>query len=337
LCIVLMDNPRGVLCSPDEATAWVGSWNQYKAKGTDEQFWLSLYSGDPVSVDRKGGRESIFAPHPFCGLVGGIQPDLLASLRDDRGRDNGLLDRIVFSYPSAFPVRRWTERELSPESETDWSDVIRRLESVDMRIVDDHPRPWVARFTSEARTHFIEWFNTNGREMEEPDGRTGALSKGEARLARVALILSRMRLACDPERPLVTPDGAPPVERCDIEGAVRLDVYFASHREHALSRMSRGAGDADSHALRQWIRRRRLKTFRESEVAADVRRFRADPESLTSAIRSLTSLGAIRPKPETAIEGRKGRKPSPAHEVHPELLEAPGNTINTGNRLADAS
>ncbi len=320
LCLVLADNPRGVLCSPDEATAWVGSFNQYRSGGTDEQFWLSVYSGDPVSVDRKGGRESTYVPHPFCAVLGGIQPDLLASLRDDRGRDNGFLDRIVFSFPDEFPDRQWTDQEVSPEAERDWSEAIDRLYAVSMRVVDDHPRPWLAKFTPEARARFVSWFNRNGREMGEPESRAGAMSKAEGRLARLALILSRLRLACDPCQVLQDADGVPPVSLADVEGAVRLTEYFANHLEGAAHRMTRGTGSADALLLAEWAKRNKLPLFREAEARETLRRFRDDPETLAAAIRLLTNSGVIRPKPETAISGKAGRKPSPAYEVHPDLL-----------------
>ena len=63
LVIILADNPRGVLCDPDEASGWVASFNEYKGKGgSDRQFWLSVWGSAPVSVDRKGGRESTYVP-----------------------------------------------------------------------------------------------------------------------------------------------------------------------------------------------------------------------------------------------------------------------------------
>ena len=43
LVAILADNPRGVLVDPDEATSWVASFNEYKAKGSDRQFWLSIW------------------------------------------------------------------------------------------------------------------------------------------------------------------------------------------------------------------------------------------------------------------------------------------------------
>jgi hypothetical protein len=87
LAVILADNPRGVLCDPDEATGWVASFNEYKGRsGSDRQFWLSVWGSAPVSVDRKGGRESIHVPFPFVSVLGGLPPDMRTSLRDERGR-----------------------------------------------------------------------------------------------------------------------------------------------------------------------------------------------------------------------------------------------------------
>jgi hypothetical protein len=105
LAIVLQDNPRGVLCDPDELTAWANGMGDYKAKGSDRQFRLSIWSSVPVSVDRKGGRESFYVPHPFVAVLGGLPPAMLSALHEEKGRADGFLERILFVWPDddAFP------------------------------------------------------------------------------------------------------------------------------------------------------------------------------------------------------------------------------------------
>ena len=67
----------------DWPSAWVASFNEYKGKGgSDRQFWLSVWSCAEVSVDRKGGRESTYVPHPFASVVGGLPPAMLGSLAE---------------------------------------------------------------------------------------------------------------------------------------------------------------------------------------------------------------------------------------------------------------
>ncbi len=87
MAVVLKDNPRGVLCDPDEASAWVASFNEYKSKGgADRQFWLSLWSSDAVSVDRKGGREAARNATPGTGRR---HRRLARPARADPGRHRG--------------------------------------------------------------------------------------------------------------------------------------------------------------------------------------------------------------------------------------------------------
>src|SRR5271157_1073550 len=65
LVAILAANPRGVLANPDEATAWIGSFNQYRTRGTDRQFWLDIWSSTPHAVDREGGQRSHYVATPM--------------------------------------------------------------------------------------------------------------------------------------------------------------------------------------------------------------------------------------------------------------------------------
>jgi hypothetical protein len=91
---ILQANRRGVVLIKDELTGWVNSQNQYKGgRGTDRQFWLSNWAGVPATIDRKQQQGvPLIIPHPFCAVVGGIQPDLLGDLVDARGRADGFLN-----------------------------------------------------------------------------------------------------------------------------------------------------------------------------------------------------------------------------------------------------
>lgn len=324
VAIILKDNPRGVLRFLDEALAWVNGWNQYKGgKGTDEQFELSLYSGDSLSVDRKGGREGIYIEHPFSAFLGGLQPKLIHKLRGEGGTDNGFHDRIAFAYPDAFPKRIRTRGGVSEEAEKAWANAIERLHAVPMRVIgDEDVQPWRASLRPEADDRFTAWVEANGEAIDQADDedREGMLAKAEARLIRLALILSRLRLACDPSRPLLDGDRVPPIELEDIEGAERLTAYFINHADRVAVSLHGGAGSADASALLRWTKRNRKGEFREADARDHLPRFRGDPAALAAALQSLERDGAIRRKAEPAIEGKRGRKPSPLYEVRPELL-----------------
>lgn len=324
VAIILKENPRGVLRFLDEALAWVNSWNQYKGgKGTDEQFELSLYDCDTLSVDRKGGREGIYIEHPFSAFLGGIQPKLVHKLRGEGGTDNGFHDRIAFACPDTFPKRIRTKGGVSEEAERAWSEAIERLHAVPMRVIDDEDvQPWYASLRPEADDRFTAWVEANGEAIEQADDedREGMLAKAEGRLIRLALILSRLRLACDPSRPLLEGDRVPPIELEDIEGAERLTAYFINHADRVAVSLHGGARSANASTVLRWIKRHRKGEFREADVRNHLRGFHGNPAALTDALESLERDGAIRPKPEPSIPGKRGPKSTPLYEVRPELL-----------------
>jgi len=101
---LLQQNPRGIMLVRDELTAWVLGMNQYKGgRGADRQFWLSIWNGVPVTINRKG-QDPIVIDHPFGCISGCLPPDVLGDLTDERGRDDGLLDRLLLAYPDPVPA-----------------------------------------------------------------------------------------------------------------------------------------------------------------------------------------------------------------------------------------
>jgi hypothetical protein len=333
LAIILTDNPRGVLDDPDEASGWVAAFNEYKSGGADRQFWLSVWSCAAVSVDRKSGRESYHVPHPFIAVLAGVQPSMLGSLAEERGRDDGFIDRLLFAFPdaAAFPRQRWTRSELSPEAERDWAGAIERLHA--MQMVQDpetkSTRPFYVKFTDEAERAWAGWFDGHADESDAPDfpdDLAGAWSKMKGQTARFALILSRLALACDP----TSDPHSGPVDADHVRGAVAISNYFKTQAQRVRHEMTGGAGSTDAKAVLDWVRRNRKQTFRESDVAADLRRFRTNPRALSDALRALSGLGAIRPANEPRRPG-PGRTGSKTYEVHPDLIGAPDNPGNTAN------
>ena len=97
----------GLIVVPDEMTKWVMSMDQYKGgKGGDRPFYLSAWNGEPVYIDRaKHMTEPIVVPHPFLTVVGGMTPDMLSTLPEGRGRDDGFIARLLFAYPDRMAHR----------------------------------------------------------------------------------------------------------------------------------------------------------------------------------------------------------------------------------------
>ncbi|WP_316977275.1 DUF3987 domain-containing protein [Shumkonia mesophila] len=93
---ILVDNPAGVLGVYDEIAQLIGSFDAYRSsKGTsrDRSFWLQLYNGGAMPVDRVN-RGRILVPNWSLSVVGGIQPEVIRRLSGNLTAD-GLLARFI--------------------------------------------------------------------------------------------------------------------------------------------------------------------------------------------------------------------------------------------------
>jgi Protein of unknown function (DUF3987)/DnaB-like helicase N terminal domain len=325
LAAILAANPRGVLVDPDEATGWVGSFNQYRAKGTDRQFWLDLWSSRPTSVDREEGNRSYYLPSPLAVVLGGIPPDMMGVLQEDRGRNDGFIDRLLFSFPAEFPEQRWIKDELDHGDQTTWHAIVEKLHRQTMFYDEQKKllRPYLVNLSPRAEDVWAEWYDAHCKDMAAEDAAPwvpGVYSKLRGYCARLALILSRLRLALDPEaeREIIQA----PVEPADVLGAIRLTDYFKAHAARVYHRQTGGTRSQDGLAILQWIQRKGLTEFREALVRADLRRKFPDLASLAPALRALEEANAIRLKPETAPP-KRGPRPTRMFEVHPGLRPPP--------------
>ena len=105
-------NLAGVGVFKDELAGWFKDMNKYK-EGSDKEQWLSSWSGRGISVDRIS-RQSDYIAHPILPVLGGIQPLILAGFLTDENKDNGFIDRMLFSFPDLC-VERYIIDEIDPE------------------------------------------------------------------------------------------------------------------------------------------------------------------------------------------------------------------------------
>lgn len=218
---ICKENPRGLLAERDELVGWVKGMDQYKAggKGADRQFYLSLWSNRPVSVDRKGQSGPISVHRPFVAMVGSIQPDVLPELSENR--EDGMLERFLFAYPD--PINSlWTDDEISRGARAGYEDLHDCLRGLHMEMDEQgDPTKTPVTFSPEAREIFVDLYNGHRIEMGLP-GFPGYLrspwAKLEAYLLRITLILAACRF--------VENGVAERVEVEDVVKASALTDYF---------------------------------------------------------------------------------------------------------------
>jgi Protein of unknown function (DUF3987) len=229
LADILNENLRGLLIIKDELSGWLGAMNQYKqgGKGADRQFWLSVHTNQPVSVDRKSTDEPVIVARPFVSIVGGIQPEVLPDFGKDRG--DGLIDRFIPVYPKP-QVGRWSDDEISDHVREGYARTISSLYKLRHANDEEDPFPSRVPMTSEAKALFVAEYNRLHDELEAPgfpQRLRPAWGKLEAYFARFALILAMARVV---ELGNQGRGGAAEnVTRDDMAGAVKLLAYFKNH------------------------------------------------------------------------------------------------------------
>jgi hypothetical protein len=330
---ILRDNSRGVAMIKDELTSLFMGMNQYKSggKGSDRQFFLSAWSGSPVTIDRKSNPDGIpiHIPHPFLSIVGALTPGMLGEVTEAKGRDDGFLDRMLFAQPETVRVR-WQPGGIPPELALEWENAVRRLFGREMVLgANGRPRPYFVRLSAPASDAFSAWFDAHCEEAEDgdfPAHMKGAWSKFRAYCARLALVLYLLDLSFDP----AAPDPPPPLPAHCIHNAICLIDYFKNHARRARS-ILRGAIDenSDGRAILAWVNRKGLDSFTERDAKRNFPgRFANDPRALAAALEWLVARRCVRPGVGTPkAPGTPGRAASPSYDVNPDLAPACRNGL----------
>jgi hypothetical protein len=237
---LLLESRRGVLLLQDELVEWIGGMNQYRSgKGTDRQYWLKVWSGAPVKVDRKGA-DTIYLHDTFVGVLGGIQPDMLSDLVDRLKREDGFVHRLLVCYPREDEEDDLSDDVLDPCLRDAWEATCNRLYSLDFA---DGQEPVDVRFTPEAFASWRAWYRGHQAQLKHPEfprHLKGPWKKFKAYCARLALVVRLL----DP----ANADGTQPVTCGDVDRAVTLVDYFKSHAVGVYARL-RGSR-LDEHLVR---------------------------------------------------------------------------------------
>jgi len=203
---ILESNPKGVVLDQDELLAWVKGMNSYR-KGSDLEYFLSIWSGTPVKVTRTA-KDTKWIEYPFLNVIGSVQPKMLKDLITNDKANNGFLDRILFSYPDDFVV--------SQETDIDVDESVYRLYDNIIQFLHELPNEFVSHrdditeqeyleinrievpLTAKARDLYKKYRNdiVAQQNQAEEESVMGLLSKLKQYCLRIALILELLDLAC---------------------------------------------------------------------------------------------------------------------------------------------
>lgn len=286
----LKENPRGLLLHMDEFSGWFASLDKYRkgSQGADVGTWLSIYSGQPLTVDRK----TTHPPHfrlelVSVSLTGGIQPDVLASRLTDEHFASGLVARMLLAQPPVKP-KTWNDEELDASVASSMQALVDRLLDISHAIDADGRRaPNRLQMTVEAKRQWKQYYNELNASMAGLTDRERAmLAKHEALAARLALIIQVVRHAAS-EAPL---QELPSIDEESMVAGIGIARWCSREtmRVHAMLGESH-----DVRRLRQlsdWIRDRG-GSVRVRDLTKNLSRYRGRTDEATSDLEEMTAMG----------------------------------------------
>lgn len=224
----LDNNQRGIVVYVDEIMGMFNAVNQYSKGQLIEQF-LTAFSGKPLNISRCSMLIPIHIEHPFINMVGTMQTTRMHELIDKGYKDNGLIDRIIFVYPSSQEISDWQDEENTfttfDKYSSMWENIINKVMSLpfivneDGEIVTD-----ILDFSSEAKAYFTNWRNDaiHAVNQIQDDGLVDSrIMKAPMITARLALVMQILRWACgEVHKDFVDIDST--------KSAIALSAYFES-------------------------------------------------------------------------------------------------------------
>ncbi|WP_159717573.1 DUF3987 domain-containing protein, partial [Geminicoccus flavidas] len=307
-------NPRGLIHHRDELTGWVGSMDRYGGNGSDRSFWLEAYGGRRRVVDRiKDGGKAVVVPSLSMAILGGVQPDRLATIML-AGDDDGLAARFIYAFPNA---RRPTRPTCTPDDDAALQ-AFRRLWTLPMDQPDGVPVPRILPFSETAAAALQTW-REQIADMEKTS--TGLfvswLGKLPGMAVRIATILTFIwwSVGLDEREPQEIGSQA-------VTAALAiLEAWAIPMSRRAMGEAALPEADRDAAALARWTV---TNVEPGAEVNASHLRTHHAPIGRTAdrydaAFAILEDAGWVRRKPRS---GGSGRQPK-VYETNPKAWKQP--------------
>ena len=222
----LDDNQRGIVVYVDEIMGMFNAVNQYSKGQLIEQL-LTAFSGKPLDISRCSMPIPIHIEHPFINMVGTMQTTRMHELIDKGYKDNGLIDRIIFVYPSSQEISDWQDEGNTfatfDKYSSMWENIINKVMSLPFIVNEDGEIvPDILDFSSEAKAYFTNWRNAaiHAVNQIQDDGLVDSrVMKAPMITARLALIMQILRWACGEVHKKI-------VDIDSTKSAIALSEYF---------------------------------------------------------------------------------------------------------------
>jgi hypothetical protein len=218
--MILSNNKRGIGIYADELATWFKNFNRYNS-GSEQEFYLTNWSGGVINVDRKGYHVRI--EKPFISVAGTIQPGVLDELKKDNRGANGFIERILFVYLAEVKRVAWTDNDLSDDLRRSYTQIINRLLALSFTTDGSGmAESNVLTFEPKAMQVIKDWQCANASKDNEVDSDivNGISTKIETYAIRFCLILQLLKWAAGES------DNKETVEEKTAKDAILLAEYF---------------------------------------------------------------------------------------------------------------
>jgi hypothetical protein len=322
---VLAHNTRGLVLIRSELAGWIGSFGRYSGNAApDKSFYLEAFDGKSYVVDRVKHEMPTRLPYNSLAVVGGIQPDRLRPMFEDKNARDGFTARFIYIYPD--PIAPKPRDPASPSCVGELDAALTKLWHLDW----DHDRdgkdiPHVIRPDAEAAA-ILQRVREQGFQADEQGFDTGIVSdwrgKNPGRLLRLALTVEMLTWAkSGRDHPYNT--GMYGHQSLVITGeSARRALAYLKYCERmlyrALGEMAVPATQHDMAALAQHILQNRLATVNERKLYKSEGFHWLRKESVRkSTFKALVEAGWLR---RIRKPGSQGGRPSGDWEVNPKVF-----------------
>lgn len=217
----MRDNPRGVLIYKDEIDSLLSNFNRYN--GSDESYFLSLFSGTPFKYSRKSNNEHIFLANPYCSIIGTTQPGRLGEQFGGKRMMNGFSSRFLKVYPEIDKMPSWNDTAMPDSVLEEWERIIRKVITVTPSTDQEGKATSIElMFSQDAKLRVIQWkdeVNNKAYAETDSDAVRALCGKLETYLVRFCLVIQIMHGICGES-------GMDKIEPGTAELAIRLTEYF---------------------------------------------------------------------------------------------------------------
>ena len=234
----LRDNPRGVLIYKDEIDSLLSNFNRYN--GSDEGYFLSLFSGTPFKYSRKSNNEHIFLANPYCSIIGTTQPGRLGEQFGGKRMMNGFSSRFLKVYPEIDKMPSWNDTAMPDGVLEEWGRIIRKVVTVTPSTDQEGKATSIELlFSQEAKLRVIQWkdeVNNKAYAETDSDAVRALCGKLETYLVRFCLVIQIMHGICGES-------GMDEIEPRTAELAIRLTEYFRNMESRIAPEIETGILD----------------------------------------------------------------------------------------------